>query len=248
MRRCCLEELREVGYEPMSERVQTAEELTAALAHSTWDIVLSDYTTPQLNAADALKIVRKKNQDVPFIVVSSVPGEETAVEMMKAGVNDFLVKTNLSRLVPTVEREIDATQSRHAHAHAENMAHYLATVVESCDDAIYGMKLDGTVASWNPAAERIYGFRSGEIIGRNVSILYPDERLDELIEMMDHIRRGDHVGRIETARLRKGGRMVPVSVTISPMKNGDGKIIGASVIARDHNRPQARRAGTDKVN
>jgi len=228
-----LEEIREVGYDPISERVQTAEELAAALARHAWDVVLCDYVMPQFSAPDALKMVRTKHLDVPFIVVSGVFGEEAAVNMMKAGASDYLVKTNLSRLVPAIEREMEAAHARRARNHAESTARYLAAIVESSDDAIYGIKLDGTVVSWNRSAERIYGFRAGEIIGRNVSILYPDERLDELIDSMERIKRGDHVGRTETARVRKGGRLVPLSVTISPMKNGDGKISGASVIARD---------------
>ena len=228
-----LEEIRELGYDPKSERVQTAAELSAALARHAWDVVLSDYVMPQFSAPDALHIVRAKHSDLPFIVVSGVLGEEAAVNMMKAGANDYLVKTNLSRLVPAIEREMEAAHARRARAHAESAAKYLAAIVESSDDAIYGVKLDGTVVSWNRAAERIYGFRAGEIIGRNISILYPDERLDELIDTMERIKRGDHVGRSETSRVCKGGRLVPVSVTVSPMKNGDGKISGASVIARD---------------
>ncbi|HEV2454071.1 MAG TPA: PAS domain S-box protein [Verrucomicrobiae bacterium] len=228
-----LDEIREAGYEPMSERVQTAEELTAALARHTWDVILCDYVMPQFSAPDALRIVRAKHPEIPFIVVSGVMGEESAVNMMKAGASDYLVKTNLSRLVPAIEREMETAHTYRARAQAEASARYLAAIVESSEDAIYGIKLDGTVVSWNRSAERTYGFRAGEIIGRNVSILYPDERLDELIDTMERIKRGDHVGRAETARVRKGGRLVPLSVTISPMKNGDGKISGASVIARD---------------
>jgi PAS domain S-box-containing protein len=228
-----LDEIREAGYEPMSERVQTAQELTAALARHSWDAILCDYVMPQFSAPDALQIVRAKHPEVPFIVVSGVFGEEAAVKMMKAGASDYLVKTSLSRLIPAIEREIENAHTHRARAQAEASARYLAAIVESSDDAIYGVKLDGTVVSWNRAAERTYGFRAGEIIGRNVSILYPDERLDELIDSMERIKRGDHVGRTETARVRKGGRMVPLSVTISPMKNGDGRITGASVIARD---------------
>jgi PAS domain S-box-containing protein len=228
-----LEEIRDAAYQPMSERVQTAEELTTALGRHVWDVILCDYVMPQFSAPDALKIARAKHPEIPFIVVSGVFGEEAAVNMMKAGASDYLVKTNLSRLVPAIEREMETAHSHRARAHAEASARYLAGIVESSDDAIFGMRLDGTVVSWNRAAERTYGFRAGEIIGRNVSILYPDERLDELIDTMERIKRGDHVGRAETARVRKGGHLVPVSVTISPMKNGDGKISGASVIARD---------------
>jgi PAS domain S-box-containing protein len=228
-----LEALKQGGYESMSERVQTPGELSLALSRHTWDIILSDYVMPQFSGPDALKLVREKNPDVPFIVISGVYGEEAAVNMMRSGASDYLVKKNLSRLVPAVERELESAQTRHARTVAENMARYLAAIVESSDDAIYGMKLDGTVVSWNRAAERIYGYRSGEIIGRNVSILYPDERLDELIDTMERIKRGDHVGQSETSRVRKGGRSIPVAVTVSPMKNVQGNISGASVIARD---------------
>jgi PAS domain S-box-containing protein len=228
-----LGQLRDTGYEIMSEQVQTAEELRTSLSHHTWDIILSDYVMPQFSGPDALKLVRARTPDIPFIVISGIYGEETAVEMMKAGANDYLVKTKLSRLVPAVQRELDAAQSRRARTQAEANVRYLASIVESSDDAIYGMKLDGTVVSWNRAAERIYGFRSGEIIGRNISILYPDDRLDELIDTMERIKRGDHVGRAETSRIRKGGRLMPVSVTVSPMRNEEGKIYGGSVIARD---------------
>jgi PAS domain S-box-containing protein len=228
-----LEELRQKGYEPAHERVQTAGDLAVAMERNTWDVILADYVMPQFSGPEALKLIREKNSDVPVIVISGVYGEEAAVHMMKAGANDYLVKSNLSRLVPAIEREMETAQSRRARAKAEAAVRFLAAIVESSDDAIYGLKADGTVVSWNHAAERIYGYRAGEIIGRNVSILYPDERLDELIDIMERVKRGDRVGRSETARVRKGGRQIPVSVTISPMKNADGKIIGASIIARD---------------
>lgn len=228
-----LEELKEMGYDTMSERVQSATELTAALGRHTWDVILSDYVMPGFSGPDALRIVREKNPDIPFIVISGIYGEDAAVQMMKAGASDYLVKNSLARLVPAIEREIEAAQSRRARTHAEGMARYLASIVESSDDAIYGVRLDGTFVSWNRGAERVYGYRAGEMIGRNVSILYPDERLDELIDTMERVKRGDHVGRAETARVRKGGLTVPVSVTISPIKNGEGKITGASVIGRD---------------
>src|SRR5580658_10177999 len=112
-----LEELKEAGYEPMSERVQTAEELRTALSRHTWDVILSDYVLPQFSGPDALKLVREKNPDVPFVMLSGVYGEETAVEMMKAGANDYLTKKKLSRLIPAIERELEAAQSRKARSH-----------------------------------------------------------------------------------------------------------------------------------
>ena len=228
-----MEELRKGGYEPMSERVQTAEELALALSRHTWDVVLSDYLLPQFSGLEALKLVRKKDINVPFIVISDIPGEEGAVQMIKEGANDFIVKAKLTLLVPAMESEIKAALVRRARNQAETVTQHFAAIVESSDDAIFGFKADGTVSSWNRAAERIYGYRAGEVIGRNLSLLYPDERLEELVDTMERVKRGDHVGCFESSRVRKGGREIPVSVTISPMMTVDGKVAGGSVIARD---------------
>jgi PAS domain S-box-containing protein len=228
-----LEELRSGGYQPVFERVQTAEELSLALNRRAWDVVLSDYLLPQFSGLEALKLVRKRDANVPFIVISEVPGEEGAVRMIKEGANDFIVRNKLSQLVPAVEGEIKAALERHARAQAEVMTHHFAAIVESSDDAIFGFKPDGTVSSWNKSAERVYGYRAGEIIGRNISLLYSDERLEELVDTVERIKRGDHLGCFETARVRKGGREIPMCVTISPMVTAEGKVTGGSVIARD---------------
>jgi PAS domain S-box-containing protein len=105
--------------------------------------------------------------------------------------------------------------------------------VESSEDAIYGKTLDSIIVSWNPAAERIYGYQAAEVIGRSIAILFPLDRRDELLEIMSSIRRGELVGFHQTERLRKDGRIIPVSTTISPIRNMEGQVIGASSIARD---------------
>jgi PAS domain S-box-containing protein len=114
--------------------------------------------------------------------------------------------------------------------------HHLAAIVESSRDAIYGMNLDSTIISWNPAAERIYGYSADEIIGRLISVLFPLNRRDELLETMASIRRGRLAGVYETKRRRKDGRVISESITCSPIKNAEGKITGVSVIARDISR------------
>lgn len=228
-----LEELHQRGYDAVHERVQTAAELTAALHRHPWDVVLSDYVLPQFSGPDALKLLRERGVDIPFIAISGICGEEAAVEMMRAGASDYIVKNNLSRLVPAIERELETAQSRRARAGAEAARQFLAAIVESTDDAIYGKRLEGTVVSWNKAAERIFGYHAEEIIGHSVSILYPIDRQNELIDIMARIRRGRLVGLYETVRLRKDGRFIPVSVTVSPVLDDNGKVVGASAITRD---------------
>lgn len=109
----------------------------------------------------------------------------------------------------------------------------LAAVVESSDDAIIGKTLDGIVVSWNRGAQEIYGYTPQEVIGKPISILLPPGREDELPAIMQRIRAGEKVKHFETQRRRKDGTVIDVSVTISPIERTDGKIIGASAVARD---------------
>ena len=228
-----LEELRQKGYTPIHERVQTDAAMSLALERREWDVVVSDYVMPKFSGPNALKLLREKKLDIPFIVVSGTYGEEAAVDMMKAGANDYITKVNLSRLAPAIEREMDAAKSRVARLRAEADRQYLAAIVESTEDAIYGKTLDSIIVSWNPASERIYGYRAEEIVGRSIALLFPLDRRDELLDIMARIRRGETIGYFETERLRKDGTVIPVSATISPIKDADGKITGASVIARN---------------
>ena len=117
--------------------------------------------------------------------------------------------------------------------HLSSLRAHLAVIVESSNDAIYSRKLDGTVSSWNAAAERIFGYRAEEIIGKSSAILLPKERADETPHLLKRIERGFRVEHFETVRLRKDGAPLTVSLTLSPIRNDRGRIIGASTIARD---------------
>jgi len=109
----------------------------------------------------------------------------------------------------------------------------LAAIVESSNDAIIGKGLDGIIHSWNAGAERIYGYTAEEVIGRSIDLLVPPDRPSELAEILDRLARGESIDNNETIRVRKDGTRIPVSITISPIKDADGVISGASTIARD---------------
>jgi PAS domain S-box-containing protein len=109
----------------------------------------------------------------------------------------------------------------------------LAAIVESSDDAMIGKTLDGVITSWNSAAERLYGYSAGEIVGQNVSVLIPPDRPDELRPILERVANGAHVERYETQRIRKDGTIFDVSITISPIRGTTGTIVGASTVARD---------------
>jgi len=112
-------------------------------------------------------------------------------------------------------------------------AAFLAAIVGSSDDSIIGTRLDGTIVSWNPGAERLYGYSAGEAIGRSIEMLVPPGREDEPHRNLERIRAGGRVTRYETFRRRKDGTEVEVSVTVSPIRDAGGAIVGTSSIASD---------------
>ena len=116
---------------------------------------------------------------------------------------------------------------------AEEAMSRLAAIVESSEDAIYSMDLNGQIKSWNRGAEKMYGYSVGEMIGQSVSRLTPSDRLHENADILELLRRGESIEHIETIRLRKDGTTVEVSMAISPVRNAAGEIAGASTIARD---------------
>ncbi|HYE99321.1 MAG TPA: PAS domain S-box protein, partial [Planctomycetota bacterium] len=109
----------------------------------------------------------------------------------------------------------------------------LAAIVESSSDAILAKTLDGTITSWNPAAERLYGYTAPEAVGRSVGLIIPPDRHAELRRILERIARGERIEPFETLRRRKDGQSVDVSLTVSPLRDASGKIVGASSIARD---------------
>ena len=116
---------------------------------------------------------------------------------------------------------------------AEEKQATLAAIVNSSDDAIISKTLDGIITSWNPAAAKMFGFTENEAIGKHISIIIPRDRLDEETMIIENLRAGKKIDHFETIRIAKDGTERNISLTISPVKNNDGRIIGASKIARD---------------
>jgi PAS domain S-box-containing protein len=123
----------------------------------------------------------------------------------------------------------DVTERRHA----ERAAQQLASIVESSDDAIVSKDLNGTIMTWNAGAERLFGYKAAEVIGKPITILIPPDRRDEEPGILARIRRGERIDHYETVRRRKDGSLFDVSLTVSPMRDANGAIVGASKIARD---------------
>jgi rsbT co-antagonist protein RsbR len=110
---------------------------------------------------------------------------------------------------------------------------FLAEIVESSDDAIWGETLDGKILSWNRGAERIFGYSAAEVVGRPVSLLVPAATTDQIAEIFANVKRGERVEHFETVRLKKNGEAFDISLNVSPVRDASGAIIGTSTIARD---------------
>ena len=128
-----------------------------------------------------------------------------------------------------IEHENDKLERRRG----EEIAQRLAAIVQSSEDAIVGKDLNGIINSWNGSAERLFGYTAEEAIGKPITILIPEERLQEEADILRCLRSGQHVEHFETVRRRKNGTPIEISVAVSPMKNSAGEVIGASKTARD---------------
>jgi len=176
-------ELGRGGFAVVSERVQTAEAMRRALARQAWDIVLSDYSMPSFDAPAALAVLQASGIDLPFIVVSGTVGEENAVDALRAGANDFLVKGRLARLVPAVERGLREGKVREARRAAEkdlrNSQEQVRLLLDSTGDGIYGIDLEGNCTFANRACLRMLGrSEESDVLGKKMHALMHPKRRD----------------------------------------------------------------------
>jgi two-component system, chemotaxis family, CheB/CheR fusion protein len=133
------------------------------------------------------------------------------------------------KIVGAVNMLVDLTE----RVNTEQIARHLASIVESSDDAIVSKTLDGIITSWNRGAERLFGYTADEIVGRPVTVIIPPERSNEEPGILARIRCGERIDHYETVRRRKDGSLVEISLTVSPVRDAQGRIVGASKIARD---------------
>ncbi len=217
--------LAKAGYEVESERVETAEQLRSALARS-WDLILADYNLPQFSAPAALEMVQQAGRDIPFIIVSGAIGETTAVTAMKAGAHDYLMKGNLARLAPVIERELREARNREARrqtaeALRENELRY-RLLWETATDAVILFDHDGVIHLANPAVQEVFGYRPDELTGREAFILQPEEihwsTRGGIKRYLKSAAPGENWRARETVGLKKDGTEFPVEAAFSHME------------------------------
>ncbi len=215
------------GYEPAAERVESAEALRAALDRGGWDLLLSDYSLPRLDALEVLEILHEHAPRLPCIVISGNIGEETAVATMRAGASDYLMKSNLARLLPTVERELRGAGERQERVAAKRallaLQEQFGVIFREFADVMLiaratesgGGRPDAEVLHANPALDRVLGFSSRDLIGRPLETLWPEARRQPFRDLLGRVRREGSVFVSAEPFRRLDGSTCPMDVLAS---------------------------------
>lgn len=243
-------ELREAGLHFVSLRVDTRDGFVRALDEFRPDIVLSDFRLPAFDGESAIKIVRERHPTVPVVMVTGAVGDEKAIELLKLGARDYVLKDRLARLPPVVERALSEERSIRARKAAEkalreSKARYEA-IMQSANDAIACMKPDGTIHLWNKKSEEIFGYTAEEAIGQPLhQLITPVRYREKQTEGMQKFRAtgtGYAVGNtLELVALHKNGNEFPVELSVSAMNiNGEWHATGIIRDITERRQAQAR--------
>ena len=219
-----IKELIKGNFDPDWQRVQQQDTLLKALDEKHWDLILSDYEMPGFGGLIALAIVRERDTEIPFIFVSGVMGESTAVMAMKMGATDYVMKKNLHRLVPAIERELREFKVRRQHKLAEDAIRdqegILLAIASSVKDAIILIDNEGNISFWNDAASRILGYREEEAIGKNLhQLIVPLRYLEKHQAVFTDFQtsgQGEAINRtLELHAVHKNRTEFPVELSLS---------------------------------
>ena len=221
-------------------RVDTAESFEEALLSAPWDVIVSDHRLPAFDALEALRILQQSGLDLPFLLVSGTVDEAHAVAAMKAGAHDYLMKDNLARLAPAVERECAEAAQRAARRRADAALRRsetdLRAVMEHVPDGLLTVSSGGTLVSLNPAAEQIFGVKAVEVLGRPADDLLPPG-------FQGYLGQGS---RSCEAR-RQDGTMVHLDLAVAEVPGGDQRLVVSVRDVTERKRLEAEVQRTQKM-
>ena len=224
-----LRNIEKAGFSVVSRRVDTIDEMRAALYDSRWDIILSDYVLPTCDAPSALEALKMTGMDIPFIVVSGVVADDVAIATMRLGAQDYIPKTDFGRLVPAIQREISEARRRRQYAVLEVRA---GAIMEAAQEAIIMMDPAGLITFWNPASERILGYPAREALGQDLHrLLAPAAYHAAFKQALPRFQRTGEgevlAGTRDLSAVRKDGTQITVSLSLSSVAlNGGWYAIG----------------------
>ena len=231
-------ELRRAGYDVTFDRVETAADMAAALERQTWDLVIADYTLPHFTGSAALELLKSTGLDIPFIIISGSIGEDLAVHVMKAGAHDYMMKGNIKRLIPSVERELrDAEvrrQRRQAEEALDDSEARKAAIFDSALDSIITIDHAGIIVEFNPEAEKSFGYSRHEVAGKPMAelVIPPSlrEKHHQALARYLATGKGSMVGkRIEVTAMRSDGTEFPVELSLTSISTKARPMITAYI-------------------
>ncbi|MBE9041862.1 EAL domain-containing protein [Oscillatoriales cyanobacterium LEGE 11467] len=210
-----LRELRRGQFDPNWERVQTGESLRKMLTTRTWDAIVSDYSLPGFNAPAALEIVKQSQLDIPFIVISGAIGERSAVEMMKAGAHDYLMKDNLTRLPEAIRRELRDARIRAERQQAQVVLKQQQAAIEAAIDGIAILQGD-TYLYTNQAHLKLFGYQSSqELVGKSWRLLYSPEEVERFEREIFPVLESERAWQGEVTAKRKDGSIFSQGLSLT---------------------------------
>jgi PAS domain S-box-containing protein len=224
--------LQRTGFSTQCERVETGEGLVTALERPDWDVVIADYVMPQFDGLSALALVKEKGLDLPFIIVSGHITDDTAVAAMKAGAHDYVMKDNLTRLGPAVERELRDAEVRRARKMTEKKLweeHAFRSAIEnSIPSGIVVLNLDGKLTYVNPAFCSMVGRNESELIGAKAPFPYwPPEEVETITTSMARVIEGSlPVDGFELRFCRSTGERFDVLVLVTALRDSFDNVSG----------------------
>ncbi len=245
-----VEHLRRAGLIAAFERVDTEAGFAAKL-HPGLDLILADYNLPQFDAPRALDMLKERDLDIPFIVVSGTVGEDAAVAVMRGGARDYVFKGNLSRLRPVIEREVRAAAERKvARAAQDEYVRRLGSIFDTALDAVVTMDAGGVITDWNPMAQRIFGWPKSEAVGRTVADTIIPERYREahrlgLARFLETGKGPVLNTRTELEGLHRDGHEFPIELSIGATPSAQGYVFSA--FARDISERQRAEAAVRRL-
>jgi len=228
--------LKKGGYNPVYERVESASSMKKVLKEKEWDIILCDYKMPRFSVPSAIDVLKSTKIDIPFIVVSGTIGEETAVECMRLGAHDYIMKSSLSRLCPAIARELEETKIRQRERQVEEKLREseesFALLVKSIPDIIVRTDLEGKVIFASDKAVKIGGYNRLEFEGRNfLEFIAPEDHGKAISNFKILLENKTCLS--EYHLLTKDGRKIPFDVNSDVLHNENGISYGTVNVCRD---------------
>ena len=235
-----IRELRRAGFDPQWQRVQTETEFLAHLDPAP-DLILSDYSMPQFDGIRAVTLLRERGLDIPFILISGTIGEDAAVEAMKHGATDYLLKDRIARLGPAVERALQEQRLKAERRRAEEQIHLQSSALNAAANAITITDAKGIILWINPAFTRLTGYSPQEAIGKSPRLLKSDRHDQAFYRSLWQTIRSGQTWRGEFINRRKDGSLYDGEQTITPVSADAGKIthfIGIMNDVTEHKRAE----------